>query len=68
MNGYTPFKPRPNNALTNWAKQIHETAINKRRVLQSPNSLTTQTTQGVIVRPKPGEASGGGGNDKPVWL
>jgi hypothetical protein len=69
MNGYEPLKPQPTTPLKSWANQVHEAALNRRRAVQNPGALTTHTTRGTIVRPKPTEGgTSQGGGDKPVWL
>lgn len=68
MNEYTPIKPIGRSPKLNFDEKIHDFAVTRRRALSNAGALVTQTTQGVIIRPKPSESSGGGGGDRPVWL
>jgi hypothetical protein len=67
-SGYRPPLPFGDSRRSDWNKRIDEIANRERRVGFTPNSLTIQTTDGVLHRPKPVDPGEGGGSDEPVWL
>lgn len=67
--GYIPPDPSGNTRFIDWAKKQHALATRERRMLFNSDALVTQTSDGVILRPKPVDPGGtSGGGDRPVWL
>lgn len=54
---FEPWEPTNQDAFTDWAQKMHREAFQRRRMLNSPDVLVYQTTQGVFVRPKPCECT-----------
>lgn len=50
MKGYTPYEPIQVDPFTQWAKQVHRAAIDKRRVLISAGIVRSQFSKGVAIR------------------
>ena len=67
--GYKPPDPMGNSNFSDWAQHQNALVNRERRIVRTPDTLTTITPDGTIHRPMIQEGGGtGGGGDRPVWL